>query len=47
MWTVWIRDQTAHSVQSDHDLHCPQKPLMMSLFGKKLTELNIFMSLAQ
>ena len=25
MWTVWIKDQTARSVQSDLDLHCPLK----------------------
>ena len=25
MWTVWIRDQNARSLQSDLDLHCPQK----------------------
>ena len=30
MGTVWIRDQTARSVQSDLDLHIPQKPLSSS-----------------
>ena len=25
MWTVKIKDQTAHSVQFDLDLQCPQK----------------------
>ena len=25
MWTVKIRDQTAHFAQSDHDVHCPQR----------------------
>ena len=25
MWTVLVRDQTLHSVQSDLDLHCPQE----------------------
>ena len=36
MWTVEIRDQTAHSVQSDLDLHCPQKLLVSSTIGKEL-----------
>ena len=35
MWTVWIKDQTAHSVQSDLDLHCPQKLLVSSLSVRK------------
>ena len=36
MWTVYIRDQTARSVQSDLDLHCPQKLLLSSTVGKEL-----------
>ena len=32
MWTVWIKDQTAHS-----DLHCPQKLLESSTVRKELT----------
>ena len=36
MWTVYIRDQTAYSMQSDLDLHCPQKPLVSSTVRKKL-----------
>ena len=36
MWTVWIRDQTARSVQSDLDLHCPQKLLVSSSVRKEL-----------
>ena len=39
MWTVYIRDQTAHSVQSDLDLHCPKKPLVSSTVKK---ELNLY-----
>ena len=38
MWTVLIRDQTASSVQSDLDLHCPQKLLVLSLVRKELTQ---------
>ena len=30
MWRVKIRDQTAQSVQSNPDLHCPQKLLVSS-----------------
>ena len=37
MWTVQIRDQTAHSVQSDLDIHCPQKLLVSSSVRKDLT----------
>ena len=36
MWTEEIQDQTAHSVHSDLDLHCPQKLLMWSTAGKEL-----------
>ena len=36
MWTVQIADQTAHSVQSHLDLHCPQKLLVSSSVGKEL-----------
>ena len=36
MWTVQIRDQTARSVQSDLDLHCPQKLLVLSIVGNEL-----------
>ena len=31
-------DQTAGSVQSDHDQHCPQKLLVSSSVRKKLTD---------
>ena len=34
MWTVQIKDQTARSVQSDLNLHCPHK-LLVSLSLKK------------
>ena len=37
MWTVWMKDQTARSVQSDLDLHCPQK-ILVSSSGKKYTD---------
>ena len=33
---MWIRYQTAHSVQSDLDLHCPQKLLVSSSVKKEL-----------
>ena len=33
MWTVYITDRTAGFVQSDLDLHCPQKHLMSSSKG--------------
>ena len=36
MWTVHIRNQTAHSVQSDLDLHCPQRFLVTSSVRKEL-----------
>ena len=36
MWTAQIRDQTAHSVQSDLDLYCPQKLLVSSSVRKEL-----------
>ena len=36
MWTVKVRDQTARSVQSDRELHCPQKLLVSSKVGKDL-----------
>ena len=36
MWTAYIKDQTARSVQSDLDLHCPQKFLGLSTVGKEL-----------
>ena len=47
MWTVKIRDQTAHSVQSirdqtahsvqsDLDLQCPQQLLLLSSIWKEL-----------
>ena len=35
MWTVLIRDQTVHSVQSDLDLHCPQKLFEFVVISKK------------
>ena len=40
MWTVEIRDQTAHSVQSYLNLHCPQKLLVSSSVRRKLTILS-------
>ena len=40
MWTVWIRDHTARSAQSDFDLHCPQKLLGSSSVRKELTHLG-------
>ena len=36
MWTVFITDQTARSVQSDLDLPCPQKPLVYLPVRKEL-----------
>ena len=36
MWTVQIRDLTAHTVQSDLDKHCPQKFLALSSVRKEL-----------
>ena len=30
-------DQTVRSVQSDPDLHCPQKPLVSLIVRKELT----------
>ena len=36
MWTEKIRDQTAHSVQSDLDLYCPQKPLCVVIIKERL-----------
>ena len=36
MCTVKVRDLTAHPVQSDLDLHCPQKLLMSSSVRKEL-----------
>ena len=35
MLTVYIRDQTTRSVQSDLDLHCPQKLLVLSTTRKE------------
>ena len=43
MWTVKITDQTAHSVQSDLDLHCPQKLIVLSSVRTELTEKNILL----
>ena len=43
MWTVSIKDQTAHSVQSDLDLHCPQQFLVSSTVRKEL-KVNSFLS---
>ena len=45
MWTVQIRDQTAHSVQSDLDLHCPQKLLVSSSVRKKFIWFEILKDL--
>ena len=36
MWTVQIRDQTTCFVQSDLDLHCPQKLLVSTSVKKEL-----------
>ena len=36
MLTVRIKDQTAHSLQSDLNLHCPQKLLVSSPASKAL-----------
>ena len=36
IWIVYIRDQTVHSVQSDLDLHCPQKLFVSSSLRKDL-----------
>ena len=36
MWKVYIRDQTACSVQSDLDLHSPQKLLVSSSVREEL-----------
>ena len=36
MWVVYIRAQTAHSVQSDLDVLCPQKLLVSSSVRKEL-----------
>ena len=41
MWTVKIRDQTAHSVQSDLDLHYPQKLLVLSLVREELIHVQM------
>ena len=40
MWTVKIRDQTVHSVQSNPDLHYPQKLLVSSMEAKELSPLT-------
>ena len=36
MWTVYMRDWTACSGQSDLDLKCPQKFLVLSSVWKEL-----------
>ena len=36
VWTVYMRHQTARSVQFDLDLHCPQKLLVSSTVEKEL-----------
>ena len=36
MWTMYIRDQTARSVQSDLDLHCPQNVFVSLAVGNEL-----------
>ena len=41
MWTVYVRDQTARSVQSDLDVHCPQKLPISSTEGKELKALSL------
>ena len=39
MWTVLIKDHTAHSVQSDLDRHCPQKhPVSSSIWNELRTK---------
>ena len=40
MWTVQIKDQTARSVQSDLDLHCPRKLLVSSSVRKNYTSIG-------
>ena len=42
VWTGKIKDQTACSVQSDLDVHCPQKLLVLS---SEMIELNTESSL--
>ena len=51
MRTVQIRDQTARSVQSDLDLHCPQKTSCVVISkervkqcGKKIQNARNYMS---
>ena len=41
MCTVLIRDQTAHSVHSDLDLHCPQKLPVLSSVRKDLKNIKM------
>ena len=44
MRTLYIRDQTAHFVQSDLDLHCPQKLHISSSLWKELNLIQIIHS---
>ena len=37
VWTVQITDQNVLSVQSDLDLHCPQKLLLSSSVRKEIS----------
>ena len=38
MRIVLVRDQTAHSVQSDFDLHCPQKLLSVVISKERVNK---------
>ena len=44
MWTVLIKDQTTHSVQSDLDLHCLQKLPLSSTVRKELYKFTYVMT---
>ena len=46
MWTVKIRDETAYSVQSDLDLHCPQKLVSSSVRIELMTMCRVFLCLS-
>ena len=40
MWIVLIRDHTSRSVQSDLNLHCPQKVPVSSSVREELKDRN-------
>ena len=44
MLTMYITDQTAHSVPSDRDLHCPQKFPLLSSVRKELNQCGPLLS---